>query len=77
MPRHNRWPTEAELQRIEAIATFARIAEMADSTFDAIEQGDMARAVERLARLKGKAARGKYLLTHLPELAVYDNGVTE
>ena len=58
MPRHNRWPTEAELQRIEAIATFARIAEMADSTFDAIEQGDMARAVERLARLKGKAARG-------------------
>lgn len=77
MARRKGWTDENELIRIEAIATFCRVMEMADSTFDAIEQGDMARAVERLARLKGKAARGKYLLTHLPELAVYDNGVGE
>lgn len=76
MPRHNRWPTEAELQRIEAIATFARIAEMADSTFDAIERGDIAGAVAHLGRLKGKAARGRYLLKNLPPMEVYD-GVME
>ena len=72
MGRRKGWTDSNETIRIEAIATFLRIEDLADSTFDALEAGDMARAVERLARLKHKAARGKYLLTHLPELAVYD-----
>lgn len=76
MPIKNRWPTEAELQRIEAIATFARVMDMADDTFAAIESGDLDRAVAHLGRLKGKAARGKYLLKNLPPMELYD-GVGE
>lgn len=72
MARRKGWTDENELIRIEAIATFARVMEMADATYAAIETGDMERAVAHLGRLKGKAARGKYLLTHLPKMQVYD-----
>ena len=72
MARRKGWTDENELIRIEAIATFARVMELSDATFAAIERGDDAQAVAHLGRLKGKAARGKYLLTHLPQMALYD-----
>jgi len=76
MARRKGWTDSNETIRIEAIATFARICEMADSTYDAIERGDIAGAVAHLGRLKGKAARGKCLLKNLPPMELYD-GVGE
>ena len=72
MPQRNRWPTEAEMQRIEAIAIFARIADLADATFDAIECGDTQQAVMHLGRLRNRAMKGKYLLAYLPDMNVFD-----
>ena len=76
MARRKGWTDENELIRIEAIATFARVMDLADATFDCIERDDIAGAVAHLGRLKGKAARGKYLLKNLPQMELYD-GVTE
>ena len=72
MPARNRWPTEAEMQRVEAVAIFARIADLADATFDALTVGDVQQAVAHLGRLKRRASKGKYLLAYLPDMNVFD-----
>lgn len=65
MARRKRWPDEAETQRIESIAIFSRIIEISDDVFAAIETDDLEHAVELLAGIKYRAAKGRYMLTNL------------
>lgn len=68
MARRKRWPNNAETQRIEAIAIFGRIVDDSDSIFDAIESGRLEKAVGILAAMKGRAAKGRYMLQTLPNM---------
>lgn len=75
--QQRKWPTQAESQRIEAIAILWRIEELAESAFDALERNDPIEAARRLGELKRKATKGKYLLKFQPEQAIFDNELTD
>ena len=68
MARRKRWPNNAENQRIEAIAILDRIVRESDDVYMAIEDGRLGQAVGILAALKGRAAKGRYMLQTLPDM---------
>lgn len=77
MPRRRKWPEDAEQQRFEAIALFARVKAEIDLAFEAMSRGDPNGAARHMGRAKGAAAKGRYLLWRLPEMSVYDGGEAE
>ncbi len=72
-----KWPSEAEHQRIEAVAILARLEELADAAFDALESGDSIRVANLLGQMRNRASKGKYLLRFQPQMAAYDNELSE
>jgi hypothetical protein len=73
--KRKRWPEEAEQRRIESVALFLSIRDLADVVFAALEAGDAEAAAAGLGRLRGQAAKGAYLLKDMPAMWAYDNEI--